>query len=209
MIYNCSGEYKKKLNNKGLSLVELLVAIAVGSIVLLSVAMLVTQGVSSYRKQTVLAQLQSDADITLNQISDNVMEADRLVIHKEADGSTSYIRLKEDVYYIYRNNAIYQSTDGGMEGGSMLCENVTEFDVNVLETSVKLDEETNLVESISSHVQVRIDIKLENMGEERKTDRKVSIRNNIADIAYVEKEMNRSFVGMNINQLSAYITENN
>ena len=50
-----------KKDNKGFSLVELLIAIAISSIVLMALVMLITQAVRSYTKQTALAQIQSDA----------------------------------------------------------------------------------------------------------------------------------------------------
>ena len=53
-----------KKDNKGFSLVELLIAIAISSIVLMALVMLITQAVRSYTKQTALAQIQSDADIS-------------------------------------------------------------------------------------------------------------------------------------------------
>ena len=48
-----------KKDNKGFSLVELLIAIAISSIVLMALVMLITQAVRSYTKQTALAQIQS------------------------------------------------------------------------------------------------------------------------------------------------------
>ena len=63
-----------KKDNKGFSLVELLIAIAISSIVLMALVMLITQAVRSYTKQTALAQIQSDADISLNQMSKNILE---------------------------------------------------------------------------------------------------------------------------------------
>ena len=47
-----------KKDNKGFSLVELLIAIAISSIVLMALVMLITQAVRSYTKQTALAQIQ-------------------------------------------------------------------------------------------------------------------------------------------------------
>ena len=68
-----------KKDNKGFSLVELLIAIAISSIVLMALVMLITQAVRSYTKQTALAQIQSDADISLNQMSKNILH--RMIIY--------------------------------------------------------------------------------------------------------------------------------
>ena len=67
-----------KRNNKGFSLVELLIAIAVSSIVLSALVTLIVQAVRSYSKQTALAQVQSDADISLNQLSKNILETNEI-----------------------------------------------------------------------------------------------------------------------------------
>ena len=71
-----------KEDNKGFSLVELLIAIAISGIVLTALVLLITQSVKSYGRQTALAQIQSDADISLNQIQKNVMEANEIKVKK-------------------------------------------------------------------------------------------------------------------------------
>ena len=95
-----------KKDNKGFSLVELLIAITISSIVLMALVMLITQAVRSYTKQTALAQIQSDADISLNQMSKNILEATEIKIEK----------LNGDVT-IYTNKVIEKknSTEVGIE----------------------------------------------------------------------------------------------
>ena len=60
-----------KKNNKGFSLVELMIALAISGIVMTALVLLVVQSVNGYGKQTALAQIQSDVDVSLNQISKN------------------------------------------------------------------------------------------------------------------------------------------
>ena len=79
-----------KNNNKGFSLVELLIALAVGGIVLSALTMLIQNSVHTFTKQTVSAQLQSDADIALNQIENDVMEADMLIMYQSGSTSSGY-----------------------------------------------------------------------------------------------------------------------
>ena len=57
-----------KKNNKGFSLVELMIALAISGIVMTALVLLVVQSVNCYGKQTALAQIQSDVDVSLNQI---------------------------------------------------------------------------------------------------------------------------------------------
>ena len=100
---------KTKKNNKGISLIEIIVAIAVGSLVLASLTILIVQGVNSYRTQSTLANLQNDANIALNQISDNIMEGTCFKAYNTNIGSpdgtlyTSYFQIKDNVYYVYDN----------------------------------------------------------------------------------------------------------
>ena len=79
-----------KEDNKGFSLVELLIAIAISGIVLTALVLLITQSVKSYGRQTALAQIQSDADISLNQIQKNVMEANEIKVKKSVKPSGSF-----------------------------------------------------------------------------------------------------------------------
>ncbi len=52
-----------KGNNKGISLVELLISLAVGAIVMSALTLLVSQGIKQYNKTTIMTQLQEDAPI--------------------------------------------------------------------------------------------------------------------------------------------------
>lgn len=85
-----------KRNNKGFSLVELLIAMAVSSIVLTALVLLVAQSVKSYSKQTSLAQIQSDADVVLNQISKSILEADCIYIDKTDSYVKFYTKTVDD-----------------------------------------------------------------------------------------------------------------
>ena len=63
-----------KGNNKGISLVELLISLAVGAIVMSALTLLVSQGIKQYNKTTIMTQLQEDANIALNNISDSIVQ---------------------------------------------------------------------------------------------------------------------------------------
>ncbi len=171
-----------KKDNKGFSLVELLIAIAISSIVLMALVMLITQAVRSYTKQTALAQIQSDADISLNQMSKNILEATEIKIEK----------LNGDVT-IYTNKVVEKknSTEVGIEWGyyyesatqqlwyinsdksemSLVCDNVTSFD--------ELD--TATIKSIDRNPQIVISLGLQRMNEKRVVSRTFSTRNQLND----------------------------
>lgn len=66
-------------NNKGLSLVELLVAISIAAIVAGSVGMLLTTSLRMYGKEVTEVSLQQELQITINQIEDSAMESQTIV----------------------------------------------------------------------------------------------------------------------------------
>ena len=78
---------KLKINNKGITLVELLIAMAIGAIVISAVIILLNQGINAYSRQTITAQLQNDANITLNQMTDAIMEATCIDIYNRDSGT--------------------------------------------------------------------------------------------------------------------------
>lgn len=135
-----------KNNNKGFSLVELLIALAVGGIVLSALTMLIQNSVHTFTKQTVSAQLQSDADIALNQIENDVMEADMLIMYQSGSTSsgydyylTEYSQVDNSRYYgyiwdkaakiLYFSNDFYPLGEHPLDTSnvSVACEHVEEF----------------------------------------------------------------------------------
>ena len=138
-----------KKDNKGFSLVELLIAIAISSIVLMALVMLITQAVRSYTKQTALAQIQSDADISLNQMSKNILEATEIKIEKLNGDVTIYtnkvIEKKNNVevgiewgYYYDSSTQQLWYTNSNKSEMSLVCDNVTSFDVRISKDSICL-----------------------------------------------------------------------
>ena len=69
-----------KLNNKGLSLVELLVAIAISVIVAGSIASLITFAIRMYRNESVNTSMQYELQTNLNMIMDEIMGAQTMII---------------------------------------------------------------------------------------------------------------------------------
>ncbi|MGN0318978.1 MAG: type II secretion system protein J [Lachnospira sp.] len=170
----------RKENNRGFSLVEMLVALVISGIILSALAMLLTQSTSSYRRQTILAQLQNEADITLNQIEINVFESSILNIEKTSGGVSLYTQSDGDKLsgYVYdsANETLYYEEDGIK---SLVCGNVKDFDVRVNSISIDFDNMTIL--EIHPNVQVDITIKLEKLGREREVEKSFATRNNLSE----------------------------
>lgn len=201
---------KRKLNNKGISLVEILVALAIGGIVLSAISILVIQGVTNYRKQSVLAQLQNDANIAMNKISDKIMEAELVEISFYEDkNATQYIKLSENVYFIYDDESkvlyLSKSFRPDDERKSVLCQNVTDFRVRIKESS--LVTEDDIVKDINKNIQLCVDIKVEKLKEERAVYRVITLRNHMdADNVKVGSDSEESLLkNKDINSIGKYI----
>ena len=190
-----------KEDNKGFSLVELLIAIAISGIVLTALVLLITQSVKSYGRQTAWAQIQSDADISLNQIQKNVMEANEIKVKKsvkpsgsfdvelyttrtteeqiDASGNKKTVTLSEwGYYYDSEKKELYYSDDTlNPDQMSLVCDNVSHFDVIINEDGIKWD--NTKITSIVKKPQIIVSITISRMGRERTVVRQYSTRNTI------------------------------
>ncbi len=199
--------HKKNIhNNKGISLVEILIALAIGSIVLTALGLLVQQCVRGYTRQTVNAQLQNDADITLNQLEGDIMESNTLVI--DNTGRYHYLfthkSVNESQNTVYYSGYIYDSgdiSDGGHilyyadnmvksqagvdvlpAGSSVVCENVSDFGVYIAAETVRYNDEQSsaAINYVNPNIRITLNITLEkNMfnTDARTVTRQVLVRN--------------------------------
>lgn len=81
-----------KKDNRGLSLVELLVAIAIAAIISGSITYLIRTSLHLYGNETADVALQQELQVTLNQIMDYAMESQELVISGD-ESATYYVAL--------------------------------------------------------------------------------------------------------------------
>jgi len=193
---------KLKINNKGITLVELLIAMAIGAIVISAVIILLNQGINAYSRQTITAQLQNDANITLNQMTDAIMEATCIDIFNETSGTgntPNFItkRGAEGNAYSYdmTNKNLYVgetiSTIDYSKSG-MLCKNVESFKVQILNSSVKTESITVTnagvtspdykIIGINNPIQIKVTLKLQYNGITREVSRVTALRNEIKDL---------------------------
>ena len=75
-----SNRMPSELNNKGLSLVELIVAISIGVIVSGSIAALLVFAIRTYRNESVNTSMQYELQTNLNMMMDEIMGAQSLVV---------------------------------------------------------------------------------------------------------------------------------
>ncbi len=183
-----------KLNNKGLSLIELLIALAISSVILGAVAMLVTNGVSGYNKQTTTSTLQDDANLTMNHITNAIMEANTIDLVQTDDGSNTYTFITHDesetTTGITSNKYILDEStgtlyvadiDGNLASASPLCTNVERFQVQLTRDSIITsgDAGVNRVVQIGDVVQFKVTITLKVNNIEREVTRYTNVRNKL------------------------------
>lgn len=187
-----------KRNNKGFSLVELLIAMAVSSIVLTALVLLVAQSVKSYSKQTSLAQIQSDADVVLNQISKSILEADTIYIDKtdayvkfytktvsDTSAPTNPKHIKWGYYYDKAEKKLYY-TDDTLSKKSEACDYVEGFDVKLSKSNFTL-KDGHIIEALPTNPEIQVSITLERMKNVRTVTREYMARNKIGDNITLQK----------------------
>lgn len=182
----------KKLGNSGMSLVELLVALAASSMVMVAAMMLLIQGTNSYRAQTTGAQLQEDANITLNHISDSIMEATVVEVSnsESVNGNTQEFYVNDDTKYrLDETEGILYITQKDTVSGSyidsVLCTNVKKFRVQVISTSVETKKDDSgkyKVVGINNPVQLKVTLEVEYNNISRNVSRVTALRNEVDSI---------------------------
>lgn len=165
---------RRQRNNKGFSLVELLIALAVGGIVLSALTALIQNSVHNFTRQTVSAQLQNDADVALNQIENDIMEADMLVMyHSESATSgydyylTEYSQVDNSRYcgyiwdkasgILYYSNDFYALSENplNVSNVSVACEHVEDFSIKLNKSCVSEEEKEQPTASSTDPVKTR------------------------------------------------------
>ncbi len=84
-------------DNRGLSLVELLVAFAVGSIVIAALGYLLISGLRMYGRNAAHTEVQNEAQTTMNLIVDSIMESQGICIVNPASGADTECVLLGDL----------------------------------------------------------------------------------------------------------------
>ena len=186
-----------KKNNKGFSLVELMIALAISGIVMTALVLLVVQSVNGYGKQTALAQIQSDVDVSLNQISKNVLEADLIKLIKTDDGNIRcYLKKSDDAnmwgyYYNKAEKIVYYTNSDESEHVVMseLCDNgllaedacwTVVRDTSMISDYV-FEKDGDTIKSLPKNPQVVVTLELKRLNHTRSVTRKFTSRNSIGN----------------------------
>ena len=90
-----------KLNNRGLSLVELIVALSIGTVVAGSIAALMTFAIRQYRNESVNTEMQYELQSNINMIMDEIMGAQSVIVVQNSPTSVSAGNLLYTKYALF------------------------------------------------------------------------------------------------------------
>ena len=139
-------------DNKGVSLIELIIALAISSIIIFMIMLFLNSATKSFRRTSDDVNIQMEAQIILSQISNLAMEAVDMEAFSDIAGEKRFIfKYKEDEYYtiIFSDTYLYQvATDDSAEAKlpsiyskerHLLAEYVENLDITPNEKSVTID----------------------------------------------------------------------
>lgn len=109
---------RMRKKNKGLSLIELVVAVAISSIVMLMIATIVSSSLKSYTRESMNAKAQNTQQLVMSKLSDVLMESQTFVQNgnlvetssRSAAGDTYVEKVGKSIYYDSTTKKLYLSS---------------------------------------------------------------------------------------------------
>lgn len=103
------------MNNKGFSLVELIVSVAIMSLVMVIATTMMTNASNYFERQNARVEIQNESQLVTNHLSEAVMEATGMQFtYDESTGAGTYILFSDDskgnqrvMYYDYDKHSLY------------------------------------------------------------------------------------------------------
>lgn len=83
------GRKRQKLNNRGLTLIEMVIAVAIIGIFSTVVMTFITSGANFYRKTSITTKLQSDMQTTLERIENAIMDTNKSIAYTYSNGGSA------------------------------------------------------------------------------------------------------------------------
>lgn len=105
-----------KLNNKGLSLVELIVAISIGVVVSGAIAALITFSIRMYNNESVNTAMQYELQTNINMMMDEIMGASALVVEHDTTVSDTDTGKAYTKYAMFGNPRADVGGERGFKG---------------------------------------------------------------------------------------------
>ena len=190
----------KKHNNKGFTLTEVLVALAVSSVVITIVIAFISQGSRFYKTQSNTINLQNELQETSNVITDTLQEATYLSIisnsknlevytgsYEIKEGKKLFTSVKVSSRYILRDGTgiyVFDKADTGYitekdKPGYRYSNNIEEITVNI---SDKCKTEVADSEVITQPVMLDVYIKVTHNDTSRFENKTITLRNKIQSL---------------------------
>lgn len=201
-------EMEKLMDNKGFSLIELLVTIAVSSIVLLMISFMLVQGTNLFKSENEEIDIQNEFQIVRNQITEVLMEAKSLVIVEAgediviytgsvnennnyltaetagADGASA-VTTERIITYDSSEHKLYISSSqaSAVAEGNMLSDLVVDMDISINDKCLKATGEGEDAEQYYVNpLSVELNFKLACGGQETDMNISVRVRNLLTEV---------------------------
>ena len=199
--------YNKLKQNKGFSLAELLVALAVGSVVILIIGAFITQGTRFFNRQSNSINLQNELQELSNVISDTLQEASYLDLNKTggAEKAFSILTGKKDVVDGVTQFVSVTGTERDIEweegkplyifdsvaGSEVDSEDMAgyEYSNHITKIRVSIDDKCKLsANQFSQPLILKLEITVGYGKEERSASKTITLRNYLDGFVYGGKE---------------------
>lgn len=161
-------------NRKGFSLVELLIAIAIFSIISFAFFTMLSRGSQRYSTDNQIADLQNEAQVAINQVENIIVNTDSAIA-----GGTDYFKVenKDGTVYEFTKSAVesrvygYQMLMTKYEGSNLLAENVP---IAQYIASFSLD-----TSSLNTNDTVKLTVEMTDGSKEYESYKEIYLRNAI------------------------------
>lgn len=182
------------MKNRGFSLIELLVAVAIAGIILLMLSIMLVQGTKMFSGESDEVNIRNDYQIVRNQIEETIMEAKEIVIveagedlviytgnvdtannHLTAEGSG--VTTERIITFDKSEGKIYISSSYGqaVSEGNLLCSTVTEFGITISDKCMR-DGSDNPELGLYYVNPLSVDIVLKMAGQSNSVDSTMTVR---------------------------------
>lgn len=182
---------RKKLNNKGFSLVEVLVVVAMSSILASLVVVIMTNSSTFFRKQSTQIDLSNESQIVTSQLNEAFMEATAYEYTDMGGGSFQIVlydatakNMKRTLYYDKANTTLYLA--GGTaepvnSEGFALSHYVTNCIIEIDEVS-KVYDSSHVLSTYSNPLMINVDALFEHVNEKKTLELSIRVRNTLEKI---------------------------
>lgn len=97
----------EKMNNRGLSLVELIVAVSMASIVAATISALIVFAIRMYKNEGTNTEMQYELQTNINMMMDEIMSSSALVVEQNSGIDIAHVNTKTDIQLPYTKYALF------------------------------------------------------------------------------------------------------